>query len=110
MRAKPASSAAPKRVWSQSAESMAAVAGSRQPMSVARSGPMYLTPRRKIEKPPAVPTRTMTAISAKALASRPSGRSQTRSAIPGAAPPMSIPQPVMSALPYLAVIGREKSV
>ena len=60
----PMSSVGVKRVPRNSEERTVAEAGSRHPISVALTGPIYLTPSRNAENPPAVPISTMIAISA----------------------------------------------
>ena len=63
---KPINSLAPKDVFSIAAERTVAEAGSRQPIKVALTGPIYFTPERKREKDNAVPINIITATIIKA--------------------------------------------
>lgn len=106
----PLSSGREKRVPRNRAESAVAEAGSRQPMRVAFTGPMSLTPSRKAEKPRAVPIKTIAAIKSQAVPSRFSGNIQAFVTTASTRPPMSIPQPVTVRLPQEAMMGRDRRV
>ena len=94
----PMSSASVKRVPRNSEERTVAEAGSRHPISVALTGPIYLTPSRNAENPPAVPISTMIAIMPHAVRSSPSGMTHALEARKRTAPPVSMPQPVTGRL------------
>lgn len=110
IRTKPIHSAQEICVFSAATENTMEDTGSRHPISVDFTGPMYCTLSRKTEKPTAVPLRTMTAITIHAVRSNAAGTFHAFVKRKSTSPPISMPQPVMVRLPQEAMMGRDKRV
>ena len=101
IRAKPIHSAQEICVFSAATENTMEDTGSRHPISVDFTGPMYCTLSM---------IRTMTAITIHAVRSNTAGTFHAFVKRKSTSPPISMPQPVMLKLPQEAMMGRDKRV